>query len=72
MSYKLKIEIVGTKKQLAVMVSFLKKLDYLGNTGSTDTIHLWCDGDGARRIKVIFPEIKKDIPIKSSNEFYID
>ena len=60
---KLRIEVVGEESQLVVLMKFLRKLEFLGNVGSTRTLHLWYDGDGAARLKIDFPDIKGKITV---------
>lgn len=60
---KLRIEVYGKENQLHVLMMFLRKLEFLGNVGSTRTLHLWYDGDGSARIRVNFPDVKNKIPV---------
>lgn len=47
---KIKLEVTGTEKHLATFVQLCRTLDYLGNVGSTRSVHVWFDGDGAARL----------------------
>lgn len=51
------VKISGYEDQLWQLAIFLRKIEYLGNVGSSRTLHLWVDGDGAARIKCEFPEL---------------
>lgn len=70
---KLIVEIIGREEHLQTIANFLRIAEYLGNIGSTRTLSLWIDGDGAARIKVNFidtekPEISKETIKKIENE----
>ena len=60
---KLRIEVVGYENQLNVLAIFLRKMEYLGNIGSTRTLSLWVDGDGAASLKVNFLDMPEKIEI---------
>jgi len=64
---RLKIEAFGEKKQLKKLASFLRTIQHLGNVGSTRTLKLWIDGDGATRMKFNFPDIKNQDEISFLN-----
>ena len=55
---KLRIEVIGYEDQLQKLAHFLKLAEYLGNIGSTRTLKLWIDGDGATRLKINFPDME--------------
>jgi hypothetical protein len=57
----LKIEATGREENLNVLINFLRMVQYCGDVGSTRTIELWVDGDGAARMNFDFPEVL-DLP----------
>jgi len=59
----LRVEIEGYEDQLNTLAIFLRKIEYLGNVGSSRTLSLWVDGDGSARLKVRFPDMKEKIEI---------
>jgi len=65
---KLRVEIYGEQEQLSVLMMFLRKLEFLGNIGSTRTLHLWYDGDGGARLQVYFPDVKGKIPVRGYSD----
>lgn len=60
---KLRVEIIGYEDQLNTLAIFLRKIEYLGNVGSSRTLSLWIDGDGDARLKVEFPHMNEKIPL---------
>lgn len=76
---KLRVEVVGYEDQLNTIAVFLRKIEVLGNIGATRTLKLWVDGDGAARLKMIFPDMEEKIEIDANElsagntlEMYID
>lgn len=63
---KLRVEIIGEDEQLQKLAYFLRLVEYLGNVGSTRTLKLWVDGDGAARLHVNFPDIKDKIEVNEN------
>ena len=60
---KLRVEIIGQKEQLEKLAYFLRLVEYLGNVGASRVLKLWIDGDGAARLKVIFPDFIEKVEV---------
>lgn len=56
MNKYINVKVTGNEENLAQFISLCKRIEDLGRVGSTDTIKVWVDGDGAARLDFDFKD----------------
>ena len=55
------LKVYGDEKQITQFLEFCKKMEYMGNIGSSRVVPVYVDGDGRGRLRFDFGNFKAEI-----------